>query len=1018
LAQALAALAWSGRRGAGVAMARRHRHPTPWSAATAVLVPWPGLAVMTTTSAPVERERASINNAHASHLILGHPGASWTTSAQLPALHAAGLSGQGQVVGLGDTGINVDSCSFKDYTKPVPYNFVGAEHRKIAAYWTLHGDAVDGPDGHGSHIAGSIASNSAALGREGSGIAPEARLAIVDLEMANRPGHYGIPENDIGGSYFDLLWHAGAAVACSPWGYTHNEALDLSVDRYAWENPEFLPIFPSGNSFGEGVSQPSSPCRAKNVLCVGASFNAREAYLAKPSFVNTAMQLGDAGCSGGGRDSCASEVAALPAFFGPTAPLEAWECDEAAASSCLSSRAGCPECAFASSALASVSDAPVAGASPADACQPLQSFPSGTVCLVDRGGGCTFAKKAHHCALAGAVGVVIRNNFGRTETLMVGQATVGQPLTLNIPVVLVSYSDAAGLLDGGRLVTFPVISRGVTHEQRVPYSNFGTAAGGRMKPEIVLPGDQIASTSADKGCGMMYMSGTSQSCGIAAGVGALTRQYLQNLADKRTARLSRPWASTLKAVLVAAARPSSGGADMMRPDVGFGMPSLAALLPLPGAGTSGLPGRLNIVQSQVDSAGPQRFCFLVDGSWTAAAAPAGALQPQFVLGWTDPPSSSGLLVHDLDLEVVCNGDGWVKRFGNGGSSPDRANTIEKVVLSEQVLAHSASSPGLCVVSVVNTAVFTPQPFALVATGPLLIQPACEAPMTRPSCGAPHGVPARVSPQGGISNGAAEWGCRCEKPWLGPFCDQAAAHLELGASALAHEATLPPWQWAFFRAMAAQGAGTYEFVVESTAGNSLLEVFAWASSEAPVLASSSLQAELTTQAWQEGGIWFSASSSVQDLVQCQLISVEVPSGSSASEFHLAIFNRGRAGPVPYTIRWQIKGSRPCPWSEGAASLRGTAAPSVAAEPELTQLVLYFLVGLAVVSLPICFCIAVKLCLDRRRRAHLLRKASPAPDVFVPPPPVVMMQENPVVVEGGRRPPAGPQVHGSRILGMAR
>ena len=50
------------------------------------------------------------------------------------------------------------------------------------------------------------------------------------------------------------------------------------------------------------------------------------------------------------------------------------------------------------------------------------------------------------------------------------------------------------------------------------------------------------------------------------------------------------------------------------------------------------------------------------------------------LAWTDPPSNDGSLVHDLNLEVQCDVSSWLANLGNGGSSPDTVNNVEKVLL--------------------------------------------------------------------------------------------------------------------------------------------------------------------------------------------------------------------------------------------------------------------------------------------------------------------------------------------------
>lgn len=50
-----------------------------------------------------------------------------------------GLTGHGQVVGVGDTGIQEKSCYFDDIV-PVPYNNndTVSQHRKITTYYTRY----------------------------------------------------------------------------------------------------------------------------------------------------------------------------------------------------------------------------------------------------------------------------------------------------------------------------------------------------------------------------------------------------------------------------------------------------------------------------------------------------------------------------------------------------------------------------------------------------------------------------------------------------------------------------------------------------------------------------------------------------------------------------------------------------------------------------------------------------------------------------------------------------------------
>ena len=88
--------------------------------------------------------------------------ATFDTSADAPPLWSAGLTGAGQVLGLGDSGVDMDHCAFNDPAvsfrgfetgqSRVP-QFVSETHRKLAFYY-MFADGTDSMAGHGSHVAG------------------------------------------------------------------------------------------------------------------------------------------------------------------------------------------------------------------------------------------------------------------------------------------------------------------------------------------------------------------------------------------------------------------------------------------------------------------------------------------------------------------------------------------------------------------------------------------------------------------------------------------------------------------------------------------------------------------------------------------------------------------------------------------------------------------------------------------------------------------------------------------------
>jgi subtilisin family serine protease len=110
---------------------------------------------------------------------------------------ALGIDGTGELVGVTDSGIDVDHCFFWDSSEPrlavLPSNSSTA--RKVESYWPV-ADAADEKDGHGTHVVGSILGqlgsgglwtpppHTAAVLQQYGGIAPGARVAFTDVGLA------------------------------------------------------------------------------------------------------------------------------------------------------------------------------------------------------------------------------------------------------------------------------------------------------------------------------------------------------------------------------------------------------------------------------------------------------------------------------------------------------------------------------------------------------------------------------------------------------------------------------------------------------------------------------------------------------------------------------------------------------------------------------------------------------------------------------------------------------------------
>lgn len=201
------------------------------------------------------------------------------------------LLGQGQIIGLADSGVDRNSCQFRTsagcpvtaQSVPAPGDLATVPNGKIVAYNVLPG-AVEGDEtGHGSHTGGTLAgdaqihpSTTTSAGHDsGDGMAPQARIVVEDIGSPFSRFFVGTPPR------VSDLWaqeyNAGARIASNSWGadcstppcsyYGTNSAL---TDRFVVDHPEMLIVFAAGNS---GSAERTLDHVDKNVLTVGATTN-------------------------------------------------------------------------------------------------------------------------------------------------------------------------------------------------------------------------------------------------------------------------------------------------------------------------------------------------------------------------------------------------------------------------------------------------------------------------------------------------------------------------------------------------------------------------------------------------------------------------------------------------------------------------------------------------------------------------------------------------------------------------
>jgi hypothetical protein len=219
-----------------------------------------------------------------------------------------GLHGEGQIVGIMDTGIDIDMCFFSDVVVGLPAlnddegTGVNLDHRKVLAVdFYYAGDWPDpahyhwDSDGHGTHVAGTVAGDDGSDGLHfgNDGMAPAARLVIQDGgyhgdDCADLPG-LGCPVRTLG-PVLQQAYDQGARIHSNSWGdeenYTpHNRYTERTaeVDRFCWFHKDMLVVFAGGNA-GPGSDTVGSPATGKNVVAVGATWHGDEEPLCVVDF--------------------------------------------------------------------------------------------------------------------------------------------------------------------------------------------------------------------------------------------------------------------------------------------------------------------------------------------------------------------------------------------------------------------------------------------------------------------------------------------------------------------------------------------------------------------------------------------------------------------------------------------------------------------------------------------------------------------------------------------------------------
>lgn len=199
-----------------------------------------------------------------------------------PVINDTPYKGEGEIVCVADTGFDTGSLT------DVHDAFTG-RIKQLHAWGRAKDNLVDDPDGHGTHVCGSVLGQGQHNSQgEIEGAAPAANLIVqsmfVKFNYLNQSVLGGYPKNL--GQLFDQAYQAGARIHTNSWGtplprtgvQRPYDTSAESIDRYLWYHQDMTILFAAGNDGQDPdldgtVNEKSlgAEASAKNCITVGAS---------------------------------------------------------------------------------------------------------------------------------------------------------------------------------------------------------------------------------------------------------------------------------------------------------------------------------------------------------------------------------------------------------------------------------------------------------------------------------------------------------------------------------------------------------------------------------------------------------------------------------------------------------------------------------------------------------------------------------------------------------------------------
>lgn len=412
--------------------------------------------------------------------------------------------GRGIVVGIFDSGINLDHPAFAN---DASCGHTGAAPKLVRAFDCIAGNCVEGStandgNGHGSHVASSAIGNRLTgatvptPAADVSGVAPCARVVSYKVCDGGCPGvaitagiNRAVADAEIDVANFSL----GPSFVANPWTSGADGAARALV-----ANDVFV-AFAAGNT-NQNVTNPVGAVVnvAPWVMTVANSSNDRAGLFNLTDFNPGGPQ--DQGLLFGG------------VIQVPSGGLTAQVVDTSAAP--LSNALGCNP------------------GFPADSL-------TGRIALIDRG-TCSFRDKVQNAQAAGAVGVIVRNNvagFPIPMGALEAEVTPADPPAPAVPALMISDVQGNAVRQflattPGATATIPVTRSVVVDASAANRLNAGSLRGplatlDLAKPNVAAPGTSNYDAYRDPEQ-FSLLSGTSMASPQVAGAGALLRAIHPN----------------------------------------------------------------------------------------------------------------------------------------------------------------------------------------------------------------------------------------------------------------------------------------------------------------------------------------------------------------------------------------------------------------------------------------------------------------------------------------------------------